>query len=390
MKQNTALYLAVTAACGLIGFTIGSVLLGRLCIAMLIVALLSFLSVLMGSAGVRVSVTMETAAAQRGQTARLTGKFHVFSVIPLGGVDLTAMDGRNYTLDYRTFQKDYSNYLPWVFEHVGEQTAGFSRVTVRDMFGLFEKCRDVSGSALTVLVLPNCPDDLTLPPHKDRSISGGRVKLQEDASEPSSVREWEDGDSLRRMHWKLTMKTLSPDPRTLRPMVKTYEEEERPETLILVDASEIRAVSGRASLLRDGACECALGMVKAAQDSGVYVRLLLCGESLTELPVPAGGTAEAAALLAKEPFVGYVSAERLVSEATRRMDTSGQIVFVTANLTERFSDMLIRLAAYSGISVTLCHVYEPQEEGNENLNTNRLTAGNVNVLPFPARKAARK
>lgn len=389
MKQNTALFLAVTAACGLIGFTIGSVLLGRLFVAMLILALLSFLSVIIGAATLRVSVSMELNTARRGQMTRLTGKFHLLPVIPLGGVDLIAMDGRTYTLDYRAFQTEYSNYLPWVFEHVGEQTAGFSRVIMRDMFGLFEKSRDVSGNCLTALVLPNCPDGLKLPPHKDRSVSGGRVKLQEDAAEPSSVREWEDGDSLRRMHWKLTMKTLSPDPRTLRPMVKTYEEEERPECLILTDTSAIQAVSGRAALLRDGVCECALGMAKAALDGDVYARLLLCSETLRELSLSSGSTAEAEALLAKEPFEGRVTAERLVAEATRRMDMSGQIVFVTANLTERLGDMLIRLAAYSGVSVTLAYVYEPRE-GKENGNTNRLTAGNVNVLPFPARKAARK
>ena len=387
MKQNTVGYLAVTVLCGLIGFTLGSVLLGRLFVCLSAALLLCLVNSALLLASVRVSTGVGKSVIHRGETARQSVTLDVFRyLLPVGEIAMTTENGAEYACGGRVLCGRYSADIRRRYPHVGIYGAGITAVSVTDLFGLFTLKKTIRTSAGQVTVLP-AEADICLPPRSEGGSSGGRVRLQEDASEPSSIRDWEDGDSLRRMHWKLTMKTLSSRPETLRPMVKTYEEEERPESLILLDASAIEAVSGKALSLRDGLCDCAYTLCDSLSSSGIAARLLACGETLSEISTLSASKEEIALFLAGVPFAGRSGIERMVSEATRRMDVSGEMIFISAALSQRCADMLTRLSAYSGLSVALVTVTDPDGDPGS-AYTARLAAGNVKVLPYLIKEEA--
>lgn len=380
MKQNTVGYLTVCALSGLIGFTLGSVLLGRLFVCLLLAALLAFANSALVLASAKVTTGVGKSVIRRGDTMRQSVTISVFRfLLPVGEIAMTMENGAEYGCEGRAFRSQYSADIKRKYAHVGIFGCGVTAVSVTDLFGLFTLKKKLRSEAGRVTVLP-LEAEIELPPRAEGGSSGGRVRLQEDADQPSSVRDWEDGDSLRRMHWKLTMKTLSARPETLRPMVKTYEEEERPESLILLDASAIEAVSGKAETLIDGACDCALTLCKLRSASGTAARLLACGETLSEISTLSSSIEEIALFLAGVSFAGRGGIERMVSEATRRMDVSGEMIFVSASISERYADMLTRLCAYSGLSVTLVLITDG--ENVPGVYTARLAAGNVKVIPY--------
>ena len=75
MKQNTVGYLAVTVLCGLIGFTLGSVLLGRLFVCLSAALLLCLVNSALLLASVRVSTGVGKSVIRRGETARRLPSF---------------------------------------------------------------------------------------------------------------------------------------------------------------------------------------------------------------------------------------------------------------------------------------------------------------------------
>ena len=87
MKQNTVVYLTVCALSGLIGFTLGSVLLGRLFVCLSAALLLCLVNSALLLASVRVSTGVGKSVIRRGETARQSVTLDVFRyLLPLGEI----------------------------------------------------------------------------------------------------------------------------------------------------------------------------------------------------------------------------------------------------------------------------------------------------------------
>ena len=167
--------------------------------------------------------------------------------------------------------------------HRGSYEVGVTRLRAKDLFGLFSISKK---SGLRLLRVDVYPKSYDVPFMELKAGDTGpelRSRATEDASSPSDVRKWQEGDVLKKVHWKLTMRR-----REL--MVRTFEESSRPDTLIVPDLAEISALPDQALSIEDCVCEVCLSQARAQLEEGYPVRMPLLSARPGEVAgqVPAG------------------------------------------------------------------------------------------------------
>jgi len=252
-------------------------------------------------------------------------------------VTLPSGQSREFMLPARLFgMTESDNRFPC--PHVGMCPLGLTRVTVGDCFGLFSLRHRVRQELLTVTVLPNPRAVSPLPtsPGEGEDVSAQRA--QADRTTPEDTRAWQEGDEMKRVHWKLSM-------RKQQLMVRTYETPQRPDALVLVDlAPPPQTGAARANAI-DLLTETCAGVLKSLLDSGRMARLPLNGD----LPREMSGQQGAALLpmltaLAQESFSKPLEFELALQIASRRMRRTGSTAIVTASLTPAVAETAIALA----------------------------------------------
>ena len=221
--------------------------------------------------------------------------------------------------------------------HRGQYTVGPSRVDVSDIFGLFLFSRAINGGETQLDVLPKV---YTMQPMVLEAGDTGpmmRVQVSEDAASPSGVRAYQDGDVLKKVHWKLTMRK-----REL--MVRTYEESARPDTLILLDVSPVNAIRSLALAIEDALCEIALSMAMAQLKADHPVRMPL----MTAKPVEPTGThsndfPKFMDAVSKLVFNGTYPYEQVLALAMRRTQRTGGAILVTSKLSATIADIALKM-----------------------------------------------
>ena len=233
--------------------------------------------------------------------------------------------------------------------HRGVYEVGVSRFRARDLFGLFTVSRKSGLKLLQVDVYPRVSE--VLPMELRASDVGPELvsRASEDASSPSDVRKWQDGDELKKVHWKLTM-------RKKELMVRTFEESARPDTLIIPDLSSIAALSDQALTIEDCICEACVSAAQAQLNAGYPVRMpLTCArpsEITGQFPQDFPMFLDAMMRVAFDSPYAY---EQVLALMLGRMQRTGGAVLVTSKLTTRVADAAERLAR-SGILTKLIWV----------------------------------
>ncbi len=233
--------------------------------------------------------------------------------------------------------------------HRGVYEAGVTRVSVEDVFGLVCLKRGPGSKPVRLEVLPRARTAEPLPPSAVDQGPPIISRATEDNASPSDVRSWQEGDELKKVHWKLSLRK-----REL--LVRTYEETARPDTLVIPDLAEISALRDERLTLEDCVCEAALGAAEAQLRAGYPVRMPLVGARPSEIggQFPADLPAFTDALLRvrfDSPY-GYEEVLRLM---LARFQRTGAAVLVTARLTTRIADMAMRMQR-SGVAIRLVWV----------------------------------
>lgn len=251
--------------------------------------------------------------------------------------------------------------------HRGEYEAGVTRITVVDIFGLIRLSRRPRLKLVRMEVLPRVSD---VPPMLLKNVDEGpefRSTATEDTASPSDVRSWQDGDELKKVHWKLSLRK-----REL--MVRTYEESARPDTLVIPDLQQVTALRDQQLTLEDCICEASLNAAKAQLKAGYPVRMPLTNAHPSELagqfPADFAGFREA---MLKVAFDSPYDYERVLMLMMGRLQRTGGAVLVTAKLTTRIADIAMRMQQ-SGITVKLVWVSDDaREDAMEMLERLRMT-----------------
>ena len=239
--------------------------------------------------------------------------------------------------------------------HRGVYEVGLARVSVTDAFGLMCLGRRPRSRLAKLEVAPRT---WTAAPLKLSAADQGPQyfsRAAEDNASPSDVRAWQEGDELKKMHWKLSLRK-----REL--MVRTYEETARPDTLIIPDLQEVTALRDQQLTLEDRVCEAALSAAQAQLRAGYPVRMPLIGARPREIDgqFPADIPAFADAML-RAAFDSPYGYEQVLTLMLARFQRTGGAVLVTARLTTRIADIAMRMQR-SGVATRLIWVSDDGRE----------------------------
>ena len=245
-----------------------------------------------------------------------------------------------------------------VFPHRGVYRTGVTALEASDPFGLFRLRRNIGNALIAIEVTPRIRTEQAKDLGSGETGPESRVRATEDNASPSGLRTWREGDELKKVHWKMSMRR-----REL--IVRTYEEAARPDVLILPDCTPIRALASTRLSIEDAITGEAASCACAYLQAGYPVRMPLSGTRPTEC---AGRTPEelGAFLSALTTMVfdsGYAFETSLAVEM-RRMQRTGGAVIITSRLNARIADIAMQMRR-GGMHVELRWVSESRgTDGN--------------------------
>ena len=255
--------------------------------------------------------------------------------------------------------------------HRGNYEVGVAGLAATDLFGLFELSRRPRSRLMRVEVYPRSH---AVPAMELKASDVGpefRSRATEDNASPSDIRKWQEGDELKKVHWKLTLRK-----REL--MVRTFEESARPDTLVIPDLSEITALKDQKLTLEDAICEAALGAAKAQLEAGFPVRMPLQCTRPQELSGRSGADLPAFAdALMRVEFDSPYPYEQVLMLMFQRLQRTGGAVLVTSRISTRTVDIALRMAQ-RGMQLKLIWITDdPREEHMEMLERLKMAGAKV-------------
>ena len=329
-----ALMLVVSLSVG----SAGAMLMGG---AALIAWVLSLACAVLAALLCRMEQHVEAGRAERGESCRYTFTARLPLPLPLAPLALRVClpSGRQseFSLPLRLMGETVSdNAFPC--PHVGVYAVGAVRVRFGDCFGLFSLSRRVRAPLASVMVVPRCVKTAPLRFSPGEGETGAAQRAQADRTTPEDVRTWQDGDDLKRVHWKLSMRRQSL-------MVRTYETPQRPDALLLLDCGAPCVPDALRPAAIDALCECCAGVLSSLLGDGRIARLPLTGDVPREL---SGQESHALPTmleaLSQERFTREEDFSRVLLLASRRMRRTGSTVILTTRLTPMIADAAIALS----------------------------------------------
>ena len=207
-------------------------------------------------------------------------------------------------------------------------------MTVTDLFGICSRkvAPRREGSGLVVLPVPFEVGAQVYAAGESGSESMARAS--EDVTSPADVRAWQQGDPMRKIHWKLSA-------RKQELLVRRYDAPVMPDALVLLDCGEPQRQAGVEAMLdvKDALLETAASVMQESIRTGRPVRMPLLGRHPIELDKGMGMPAILETLAhvdfsAGEPF------ERVLHLEMRRMRKVGSTIVITSRLGSRLVDVM--------------------------------------------------
>ena len=360
MGSRTKNFIYIALLMLAVALTIGSEFLLTLAVCMLIMLTAAFVCVLSALFTIKIDVRSKQTRIKRGDSASLMCFSRFYGLIPAGKIVFIPDEGPEMQLSPLPFLSDSRRYS-LTYPHRGVVVPSEGRVTVTDIMELVTLSRRVKGDSRQLFVLPLTYEDEPFST-KPQSVGSTYMTVMDDADEPSSVREWRDGDLLKRLHWKLTQKTYNPVTGEIKPYVKTYDEAVRPDVLILPDLRPIDAELEERFELEDRVCDMTLTQLEAFARNGISAHVLLDDEELEERE-----TIENA--LAINSFTSETGLDELAAQVLKRSARLAAAVFVSAGLTFADAEILMRLKRASQCEVALVLIANEVTEEAEKLLT---------------------
>jgi len=217
-------------------------------------------------------------------------------------------------------------------------------VVVEDPFGL-ERARVPLTPQGAFLVLPRLVElDVLFSESGTHSHDGRRLLLRRASGfDVHSVREYEEGESLRKVHWKTTA-------RRGRLMVKELQDEPRDEVAILLDgdASAVAGGSFDAQVRAAGS----LLRAQARRDRRAVLVVNSLRQELVRVQTFSGDWRQALEMLAAVEPTGRVSLAALLSDEASPAGRAFELIVVTARLSSTLVERIVhRSLAQRHVSV---------------------------------------
>jgi len=349
MSRRTLLFLLTLATLLAVALSTGAAIYYLLFGMLQMMLLSSLISTLVTLLTLRIGSDTPTQRLSRGEDAQLYFTIRHTCPLPISAVELSLATPDDVFFSrvivsirpFRHFSVERSLPCP----HRGVYEMGVVSVAVRDVFSLITLSRKVRGvksvAEVSPRVYPLRPIQLTAGDSGAETIT----RMTEDMSCPVSVRDYREGDTLKKIHWKLTM-------RRMEPVVRTYEESIKPDTLILMATQPVSAMHETALTITDALCETAASVARAQLRAGYPVRMPLMGAAPREV----SGRTETefprfTSALTHCAFDCPASYETVLMVEMRRMQRTGGVVLVTPRLSLRIADIAMQMRR---MGLTVC------------------------------------
>lgn len=275
-------------------------------------------------------VSMEIAVSHRGPLPIAPVALHMraTSNTPAGTIHLTQLGRRRQRVVHR-----------FAADHVGAMFPGMENYTVSDVFGFFKHVRqpDTSGQELLVLPVPFDVEPLTFAAG-DMGVETMK-RAMEDPSSPADIRAYQQGDPLKRIHWKMSA-------RKQEIMVRQFEEPALPDALVLLDTSPPLLPDGlppeKRPYLCDALLETAASVVACQIRQDNPVRMPLVGDRPMEYSSRMG-LPLLLEELARCTFNETEQFERVVMMQLAELRKTGAVVIITTRLSSALVDLIVRM-----------------------------------------------
>ena len=332
MRHRIAWPLGLAATLAVTGLSVGNpMLLAAAGLLILLVAVCG-VSVLWAARTLQLEASLSAVQMTRGERCRLNLTVRHRCPLPLAPVTLWLDRGPGTEPVPQTVSGTHAYLLPAL--HVGVSRPGVIRCALEDPFGFFRWERETPDTrtelTVTPAVFPLTP--LTIAP-ADQGL-GTMARAKEDASDPMEIRSWQRGDSLKKVHWKLSARR-----REL--LVRRFEEPAQPEVLVLLDGTAPEPGPHTASI-RDALLETTASVLQSQQGAEHEVRLSLGGVHPTELNLRMGMPA-LLRQLAQMEFSPEGDFCRELQLAAHRLRQVGATVVITGRLDGETADRLADL-----------------------------------------------
>ena len=376
MNGRTAVFLLLAVTLLVIALSTGTAVYYLMAAMLGMMALIGFLSALLTLLTLQIDLTAQKKRAVRGESVAVRLRLKRRTLLPAGLIELevSAPDegrdaGRMIVGVAPIRGREYRYTIRCA--HRGVYEAGVSRLRVTDIFGLFSFSRRVKGRMARVEVTPRLVTVPAVTVQPGDTGPQGRVRMTEDLASPSGVRAWQEGDSLKKVHWKLTA-------RRREMMVRTFEESARPDFLILLDCAPVNAMQSHVRTIEDALCESAAAAAMAQMSAGYPVRMPLNSQNPTELSGQTPGEiAHFLSALTWLRFDSPYSFEQVIELELRRMLRTGALILVSTRLNAALAELALRVKQL-GVEVQYVWVAETTHKEHETMKE-RLALMGVSV-----------
>ncbi len=342
MSTKTVVFLLIALTLLAIALSTGGAIYYLLFWTMMMILLIALETALATLVTIRVRTSLQKSRAVRGETVSIRMNLRRGSILPVGLIELeVSSPSDDHSVGKIAVQlpplKDKEYRYAMSCPHRGHYQMGITKVYVTDIFSLFTFSRALRGSTATVSVVPKTETVAPMAIEPGDMGTQGQVRVSEDISSPSGVRTWQDGDHLKKVHWKLTMRK-----REL--MVRTYEESARPDTLVLMDVSPVSASRSQVLTIEDTMCDTAASAVLAQMTAGYRVRMPLSSSRPIEISGQFPGEInQFLEVLTDLKFDCPYSFDQVLALEMRRLQRTGGVLLVTARLTSAIADSALRM-----------------------------------------------
>lgn len=376
MIGRTAVFLLMAFTLLVIALSTGTAVYYLLSAMLFMMALIAFFSALITLFTLELELNAGKKRAVRGESVTVRLRVRRRTLLPPGLVELevSAPDagqgsGRMISVFAPLKGREYRYTIECA--HRGVYEMGVSRLYVTDIFGLFRFSRRVKACMARVEVTPRLGRAPVMLVQPGDTGPQGRVRMTEDMASPSGVRDWQQGDSLKKVHWKLTARR-----REL--LVRTFEESARPDFLILLDCSPVNAMQSHVRAIEDALCEAAAAAALAQMEAGYPVRMPLNARKPSEIagqtPGEIGHFLNALTWLAFDSPYSY---EQVIELELRRLLRTGALILISTRLNPALAELALRVRQL-GVAVQYVWVAETARKEHEDMKQ-RLALMGVGV-----------
>lgn len=245
----------------------------------------------------------------------------------------------------------------------GRYDVGIDKIEVRDLLGLISFNRPIPEPHYVIVYPSVIPLShfRTAEAHIEVETALGQNNRNSSNSVVSDIREYRYGDSMRKIHWKLSSKAN-------RLMVKNYEGASEASVTVLIDLTPSLLDPSSSIIYEDKLIEAAVAVVNYCTGKNTGVKVVYHVDHKVETRIM-GNYAFNLFLkdMAEVPFRARVSAAELLGSEARDIINKTDLIIVTGSLNEALSERIYHLegAGFNVLPVYISATELISQQSNE-------------------------